>query len=180
VDINEDTKELLNQNKKIKIILEEVVYRLIERLEKTREDLKKEIEREKLLGLTPLCKLEILHQYVFRITKPAIFGVRVSLGKLIQETKFIDETNEEIGRIKNIQSEKNSLKEAIKDQEVAISIPGVNFEKQLKNKKYLYSDISEKQFKEFKKNKDLLNDEEIKILKEIAEIKRINNSDWGV
>jgi len=44
----------------------------------------------------------------------------------------------------------------------------------------IYSDISEKQFKEFKKNKDLLNDEEIKILKEIAEIKRINNSDWGV
>ncbi|NMB67094.1 translation initiation factor IF-2 [Candidatus Woesearchaeota archaeon] len=180
VNINEDVKILLNQNKKIKIILEEVVYRLIDLLEKTREDLKKEIEREKLMGLTTLCKLEILHQYVFRITKPAIFGVKVSLGRLIQETKFIDETNEEIGRIKNIQSEKNSLKEAIKDQEVAISIPGVNFEKQLKNKKCLYSDISERQFKEFKKNKDLLNDEEMKILREIVEIKRINNPDWGI
>jgi len=180
VNINEDVKELLNQNKKIKVIKEEVVYRLIDLLEQTRENLKKEIEREKLMGLITLCKLEILSQYVFRVTKPAIFGVKVSLGRLIHENILIDETGEEIGRIKNIQSDKNSLSEAVKDQEVAISVPGVNFEKQLKNRRYLYSNLSERQFKEFKKNKELLNDEEMKILREISEIKRLKNSEWGI
>jgi len=55
--------------------------------------------------------------------------------------------------------------------EVAISIPGVNFERQLKNKEFLYSNISVSQFKTFKKNKDLLSQNEMKILQEIAEIK---------
>ena len=56
--------------------------------------------------------------------------------------------------------------------EVAISIPGVNFERALGDKKFLYSDISESQFKKFKKNKDLLSSNELRTLQEIAEIKK--------
>jgi len=63
--------------------------------------------------------------------------------------------------------------------EVAISIPGTNYERQLKDKKFLYSNISESQFKEFKKNKDLLSQSEIKTLQEVAEIKRRTKADWG-
>ncbi len=63
--------------------------------------------------------------------------------------------------------------------EIAISIPGVNFERVLKDKNYLYSDISESQFKNFKKNKDLLFPNEMKTLQEIAEIKRKEKMDWG-
>jgi len=56
--------------------------------------------------------------------------------------------------------------------EVAISIPGVNFERQLKDKEFLYSDISESQFKTFKKNKTCFLKNEKKILMELSEIKR--------
>jgi translation initiation factor 5B len=157
-----------------------VVYRLIERLEETRENLRKEIEKQKLMALTTLCKLEVLHQYVFRITKPAIFGIKVLGGKLNPNVNLIDETQQDIGRVKNIQSEKNSVPEADEGMEVAISIPGVNYEKQLQDKKFLYSNISERQFKEFKKNKDLLSQNEIKILQEIAELKRKNQPEWGI
>jgi hypothetical protein len=63
--------------------------------------------------------------------------------------------------------------------EVAISIPGINFERELKDKKFLYSDIGEKQFRNFKKNRDLLTSSEMKILSEIAEMKRKKNIEWG-
>ena len=49
----------------------------------------------------------------------------------------------------------------------------------LKDKNYLYSDISEQHFRNFKKNKDLLSSAELKALQEIAEIKRKEKMDWG-
>ena len=131
------------------------------------------------MELTTLCKLEILHKYVFRNTKPAIFGVRVDSGRIISGLNLINENGEKIARIKNIQSENQSVNEAIEGMEIAISLPGVNYERQLKQKKFLYSDISESQFKKFKKNKDLLSPKEIKILQEIAEIKSKEKPGWG-
>jgi hypothetical protein len=64
--------------------------------------------------------------------------------------------------------------------EVAISITGLNFERQLKEKKTLFSDLGESQFKQFKKNKDLLSPAEIKTLQEIAELKRKKKPEWGM
>jgi translation initiation factor 5B len=180
VSINKDAEELLKENAKIKVLAEEVVYKLIENLEKFRIEKKKEIEKEKLMELAALCKLEILHQYVFRITKPAIFGVKISAGKLTPNINFIDEEENKIGRVKNIQSDKNSVPEASEGMEVAVSFPGTNYEKELKGKNFLYSDIGERQFKNFKKNKELLSSGEIKILQEIAEIKRRKEPEWGM
>lgn len=56
---------------------------------------------------------------------------------------------------------------------------GINFERAMKDRNFLYSDLSESQFRTFKKNKDLLSGPEMKILQEIAEIKRKEKADWG-
>ena len=175
----EKDEEISEISSKIKIIQNEVIYKLIEDLIEWRKEKQREIEKKRLMGLSAICKLEILHQYVFRNTKPAIFGVKVSGGKLISGLNVIDNDDEKIGHIKNIQSEKKSVDEAGENMEVAISIPGTNYERQLKDKKFLYSNISESQFKEFKKNKDLLSQSEIKTLQEVAEIKRRTKADWG-
>ncbi len=172
VSINEDAQELLKGNKEIKVLTEEVIYKLIDDLVDFREAKKKEIERNKMMQLSALCKLRILPQYVFRNTKPAIFGVRVETGKLIPEINMINKQGEKIGRIKKIQSENRGVEEATEGMEVAISIPGVNFERQLKDKEFLYSEITPNQLKNFKKNKDLLSQNEIRLLQEIAEIKK--------
>ena len=174
VSINEDAKELLKGIKEVKVLTDEVIYKLIDNLVEFREEKKREIEKRKLMGLTALCKLRILHQYVFRNTKPAIFGVKVEVGKLIPEINMINKDKEKIGRIKKIQSENKSIEEAGEGMEVAISIPGVNFERQLKDQEFLYSDITENQFKNFKKNKDLLSQKELALLQEIAEIKKFS------
>ncbi len=176
VPIDPDTEEMRGN---VKIITDEVVYKLIENLSEFREEKRKEIEKNRLMGLAKICKLKILHKYVFRNTKPAIFGVSVEGGKVVSGLKVIDETNEEVGRVKNIQSENKSVSEATEGMEVAISMPGVNFEHALGDRKFLYSEISENQFKTFKKNKDLLSQNEIKILQEIAEIKQKKKPEWG-
>lgn len=174
--IEEDAKEIKGN---IKIIQEDVIYKLIENVVQYRNEKSKEIEKNRMMGLSSLCKITILPQYVFRNTKPAIFGVRVEGGKLTSNTNLIDNAEEKIGRTKNIQSENKSIVEATVGMEVAVSIPGVNFERQLKNITTLYSDMSESQFKTFKKNKDLLTSKEISILQEIADIKRKKKADWG-
>lgn len=178
VSIDEDAKEI--SDKKTKIITDDVVYKLIENLEEFRKQKQNEIEKKRLMSLTTICKLKILHQYVFRNTNPTIFGVRVEGGKLKKDLNLISEDGNKIGKTKAIQHERKSVDEATEGQEIALSISGINFERVLKDKEFLYTDISEKQFKEFKKNKDLLSQSEIKTLQEIAEIKRKEKDDWGV
>ena len=176
VSVNEEAKEI---QKGIKIFTDDVIYKLIENISEFRIEKRKEIEKKRLLGLSSLCKLNVFHKYIFRNTKPAIFGVRIEVGKINQGLNLIDEKGEKVGRVKNIQSENKSVEEATEEMEVAVSIPGVNFERQMKDRNFLYSDISESQFKNLKKNKDLLSQKDIKLLEEIAEIKRQEKADWG-
>jgi len=177
VKISEDAREI---SSKIKMITGEVVYKIIEDLVEWRKKKQTEIEKERLMGLSTICKLEILPQYVFRNTKPAIFGVRVVGGKLIKNLSMIDENDEKIGNIKNIQHDKKSVEESKEGDEVAISISNLNYERQLKEKRFLFTNLGENQFKEFKKNKDLLSGNEISIIKEIADIKRKTKENWGI
>lgn len=177
VETNEDAKEI---SSKIKMITDDVVYKLIEDLVAWRKETQIEVEKKRMMGLSTICKIELLPQFVFRNTKPAIFGVRVAGGKLKKNLPMIDGNDEKVGSIKNIQQEKSSVEESHEGDEVAVSIPNINYERVLKGKKFLYSNIGESQFKEFKKNKDLLTGSEIKVLQEIAEIKRQTNPEWGM
>ena len=175
--LDEEAQELANE---VKIIENEVVYKLIEDLKKWQDEKQAEQEKAKLLSLASLFKLEILPQYVFHNAKPAIFGVKVLGGKLRENIEMITKDGGEVGRVKNIQHEKSSLKEASEGLEVAISVPGVTFDRQLKDIKFLYSNMGESQFREFKKNKDVLSQSEIRVLQEIASIKRKVKPTWGI
>ncbi len=177
VGIDDEAKEIKGN---IKILTDDVIYKLIENLKEFRQEKRKEIEKRRLMELNFLAKIKVLHQYVFKNTNPAIFGIRIETGKIIPRMNLIDEKSNHVGKIKNMQSENKSVEEATEPQELAISIPGINFERRMKNVGFLYSDITESQFRNFKKNKDLLSPSEISLLQEIAEIKRQEKSDWGI
>ena len=179
IGFNVEKDEDVEKIKHVKIITNQVVYKLIQDLQEWRTERQGQIEKKRLMELATICKLEILHQYQFRNSNPAIFGIRVIAGDVRKNIPLIDDIDEPIARVKALQEDKESVEEATEGKEVAMSLPGVNFERQLKSKKYLYSQISETQFKEFKKNKDLLSESEIKTLMELAEIKRKKKSDWG-
>jgi translation initiation factor 5B len=177
VGIDDDAKEMQGN---IKVLTDEVIYKLIDDLAEFRVEKVRDIEKKRLMDLVTICKLKILHQYVFRNSNPAVFGVKVEGGKLISNQNLIDDSNEKVGRVKNIQSDKKSVEESVEGMEVAISIPGSNFERKIKDKTVLYSNISESQFRTFKKNKDLLSESEKKILQEIAVVKRKKKEEWGI
>ena len=165
--------------KKIKILSHAVVYKLIEDYEEWQQKKQKEMERKKLDDLPNLVKVKIL-DFVFRNTNPAIFGVSVEGGVLKQELEMINKDNKKIGRVKTIQENKDTMKRAEKGKEVAISLPGVNFERELTIGENLYSNLSEFQFRKFKESRELLTSDEKSVLIEIAEIKRKINSTWGI
>jgi len=171
VKIDEDA-DILRKEQNIKVITDKVIYKLIENVVEYRTEKLNEIEKKRLMELTSIFKLSILHHYVFHNSNPAIFGVRVEGGKLRAGVFLIDETGNKIGKIKNIQSENKSIEEASESMEVAISVPGLNFQRALGDKKFIYSDISKPQFKKFRENKDLLSQKEIQILGEISNIKK--------
>ncbi|MDP1729539.1 MAG: translation initiation factor IF-2 [archaeon] len=178
VAIEEDTKEL--DLKKIKIIEEEVVYKLIEKLKEWKIEKRNAIEKEKLLSLATIGSVKVLEQFVFRNSNPAVFGVKIEAGTLKPGITLIDDQLEEIGTIRNIQMEKETIKVATRGMEVAISVSGANFERQIKGKAVLYSDISPQMFKKFKENKELLTKDEIDFLQKISQIKRAKQPTWGV
>ena len=177
IDVDEEAKEMQGN---IKVLTDNVIYKLIEDLVEFRIKKRKDIEKKRMMELASLFKIKVLPQYVFRNTNPAIFGVCVEAGKLKSGLNLIDAKGEKAGRIKNLQANNKSVDEAGEGTELSISIPGTNFERKLKNKEFLYSDISESQFRTFKKNKDLLSSKEIGLLQEIAEIKRKEKAEWGM
>ena len=176
VEEDEEAKELAGN---IKIIKDEIIYKLIENLLEYQNEKRNEIKREKLMSLSNICKLNIFHQFVFRNSNPAIFGVSVE-GTLKANTPLMNENGESIARVKVIQDKGSKLQEAKTGMEVAISLPNITFERKLNESKELYSDLSEYQYREFKKNKEILTQEEVKILQKIAQIKRKQKQTWGV
>jgi len=165
--------------KDMKVLTDEVVYKLIENFEDWKEEKLKEIERKKLDELPTICKFTVL-DFVFRNSNPAVFGVSVDGGVLKKNLKFINRDDLKISHVKEIQHEKNNVSEATVGQEVAISMPGINFERQLIVGESLYTNLGESQFRKFKEHKNLLSSDEKAILQEIAGIKRKKNETWGI
>ena len=166
--------------KNIKILTDEVIYKLIENLTEFQTEKQNEIKRQKIISLATICKLKVLPQYVFHNSNPAVFGVNIEAGKLKPSTRLIDAEGKEIAKVKDVQENQNKVEEAEQGKEVAISLPGITFDRQLSDTNYLYSDITESQYRQFKKNKELLTRDEIQTIQKIAEIKRKQKVTWGV
>ncbi|MBU2589169.1 MAG: translation initiation factor IF-2 [Nanoarchaeota archaeon] len=168
------------ENSEIKIISHDIIYRIIEDYEKWVIEQKKKEEEESLKSLTRPAKIEIIKGCIFRQSNPAVVGVRVLSGTLKPNVGLIKLDGSKAGTIKTIQLEKESLKEAKRGKEVAISLPGITAKKQVDEEDVLIVDVPESDFKQLKKFKKLLSMEEKDLLRELSELKRKDNEFWGV
>ncbi|MEM4152712.1 MAG: translation initiation factor IF-2 [Candidatus Pacearchaeota archaeon] len=180
VGFNVDIETGTPLDERIKIIKSDVVYHIIEQLGKWRQEKALEIVREKLERLNWPCKIKILRNCCFRQSKPAIFGIRVEAGILKPGVQLINEEGKEIDKIKSMQSEGKGVEKAMAGQELAISLPNITFGRQIREDEILYVNLSEEEFKKWKENKKYLSASEIKVLQEIAEIKRKTKATWGI
>lgn len=176
VGINEDAKsEALSSG--IKIFENDVMYRLLEDYRTWCEERKKEVEVEQRLEIVFPGKIVIMRDHVFRVSKPAIVGVRVLAGRIRPGQGLVREDGKEVGRIKSIRSGEESLKEAIAGAEVAISIDDATVGRQIDVEDVLLVDIPERHAHELASY--TLKQDETEAFEQLAAIKRKEKPFWG-
>jgi translation initiation factor 5B len=162
------------------VIVNDVIYRLIEDYEAWKVKQQKNIELSKLDVLVRPCKLEILKGYVFRQNNPAIVGSEVLAGILKSNTPLMNKNGVQITAVKGIQVEKENVDKLEKKKQAAVSLTDVTIGRQVNEGDILYSAIPEEHFRQYKEHKEHLTEEEKNLLKEIAEIMRQKNPVWGI
>ena len=163
----------------ITVFNEDVIYTIMENYGEWIERKKAELERERRKDYIHPGMIKILPEYIFRVSHPAIVGVRVMAGRVKNEMKLMKDDGRSIGRIKGIQSENRSVDEAVQGEEVAISIDGVTVGRQIKGGDILYTDIPESDAKKLREM-DVLNIDEKDVLNKIFEVKRKTENFWGM
>ncbi|MBW3021795.1 translation initiation factor IF-2 [Candidatus Woesearchaeota archaeon] len=164
----------------VKIITNDVIYRLIEDYEKWKDEQTKRLQEKELDKLVMPCKFKVMPGYVFRQNNPAVCGVDILAGKIRTGTPIMNKEGKEITSVKSIQHEKDSLSEVEAGKQVAFSMEHITIGRQVNEGDILYASLPEEDFRKLKELKKLLSKEQIELLKEIAEIKRRNQPVWGI
>ncbi len=175
-----DAAEKLAKEYKIPVMINAVIYKLIERYEEEVERKKHEEDLKKLASLAWPAKFKILSGCVFRQSNPAIFGVEILFGKLKPGVRVLNEDLKRVGEVKNIEDKGEKLEELKQGSQAAVSVKGLVIGRSAKEDDVLYVDMSEESFRAWKENKRFLNGGEIEVLKELAEKHRKTNPSWGL
>ncbi len=177
VDILPDAEEELKEVS-VNVFQNDVVYRLVEEYEEWKEEKEREIEEKRREDVVHPVKFRILEDHVFRMSKPAVVGVRVLAGTLRPGRKVLKKDGDVVGRIKSIRSGEQSLDSAEQGEEVAIAISGVTVGRQIEVRDELYIDIPKGDASTLR-DLELTFDEE-RVLDEIKEIKQEEDPFWGM
>ena len=171
--------ENVKSTDKVKIMTSPIIYHLIEEYDEWVAKEKKRLEAESIKDLVRPCKINVLPNCIFRQSGPCIVGVEVTEGTLKINMPLMKKDGSKCSSVKSIGSGKDSKSEAPKGEQVPIALPNITAGRQIFEKDILYSTISEYEFIALKENKKFLSEDEINILKEIADIKRKENPLWG-
>jgi len=165
VKVLPEAEEEINA-KKIKLIRESVIYKLVEEYLDWSKKIKEEEKNELKKKLPTPAIIKVLPGYVFRRSDPAIVGVEVELGKIKPGLVLMNKNKKILGSILQIQDQGKPIPEAFKGMQVAISIKGEAFVgRNLFEGDELFSVIQRDEAKIWlEKLKDELNEEEIKYL----------------
>ncbi|PIN87158.1 translation initiation factor IF-2 [Candidatus Woesearchaeota archaeon CG10_big_fil_rev_8_21_14_0_10_44_13] len=177
---NVSIPEGLEMSKKVKILTNDVIYRLVEEFESWKQEAAKNIEALKLDLLARPCKIKLLMGYVFRQNNPAVIGMEVLGGKAKTGMSLMNKDGKTLTEIKGMQSEQKNISEVEKGKQVAVSMDGVTVGRQINEGDVLYSAIPEEDYRKMKDLKKYLTRDEVEIIKEIAVIMRKINPVWGV
>ncbi|MFP4000683.1 MAG: translation initiation factor IF-2 [Thermoplasmata archaeon] len=177
VDVLPDAREELKKAD-VEVFEHDVVYRLVEDYQEWKKKKKEAIEKERRKKIVHPAKFRILKDHVFRMSKPAIVGIRILAGNIRPDRKLLNKEGRVLGEIKSIRSGEQSLDYAEQGDEVAIAISGVTVGRQIEEGEELYIEIPEGDARNLR-DLELTFDEE-RILKEVREIKQKEEDFWGL
>ena len=155
--------------KSIKIFESNIVYKIIEDYIEWAKEEKAMHTGMTLQSVVLPAKILVLQNHTFRMSKPAIVGVKIIEGK-IKPGVQLAKKGKVIGRIAEIQSNAKNVKEAAKNEEVAVSIEGATVGKSFEEGDELISFIPLSHFKKLEEIAESLSEEERTLLEEIKQM----------
>ena len=161
----------------VRIFRADVMYRLIEEYDAWRTERKRELEVQRRLEHVHPAKLEVLPGFVFRASKPAIVGIRVRGGTLRPGVRLMHPDGTEVGVLKSLQREGESVAEAEENAELAASIDGAVIGRNLKEGDVLVVVLSESAARALRGQP--LSPSEQAILDEVVRVHRATHPFWG-
>jgi len=177
VDILPDAEEeLLKQE--VKLISGDVVYKLVEDYQEWAERKKEEMDIERRTDYIHPGKFLILPDHIFRVSKPAIVGVRVLAGRLRVGQPILRPDGRELGKIKSIRDGQESIREVLQGKEVAVALTNVTVGRQIKAEDVLYVDVPEGHARALMRG-DMSVDDRM-VMDEIVDIKRKTEPFWAM
>jgi len=160
------------------IIRNNVIYKIIEDHEEWFRRKKQELDDERRMEYAHPAKFLVMRDHTFRVSKPAVVGVRILAGRLRPNQSVMREDGKVLGRIVSMQSEKRTLKEAKMGDEVAMAISGPMVGRHFYEEDVLYIDLPEHKVPELQKGE--LSIEEREVLDHIIQVKRKEKPTWGM
>ncbi len=167
VDIFPDAKEIAKKEK-VKVISSDVIYRLMDDFQEWEDETKKSKEKALMDSVTRPGRMRILPGYVFRQSKPAVFGVEVTEG-LVKTGYRIKKGDKVIGEIKELQAEGENVQEGKAGDKLAVSMDGVTIGRQINEGDILENALTGNDTEILSRLKPKLSPSERSLLEEIME-----------
>ncbi|HJJ95836.1 MAG TPA: translation initiation factor IF-2 [Methanocorpusculum sp.] len=176
-----DAQEMIDSGESdTKIFESRVIYKLIDDYIEWRDAKEKEREAKQYEKVTLPAKFTLLPDCVFRMSGPAVVGVRVLGGTIRPRVDVITREGRIVGEIKQIKFNKENINEAKEGQEVAVSIDGVTIGRQIEVGDVLYVAVPERDVKILETEMlKTLNAGTVEALDEYTSIYRKTQPFWG-
>lgn len=179
VKILQDAQDEADSNH-IRIFHDKVIYSLLDNYTAWVEEDTANEEDAIFSELTSVCKFTFLKGYVFRRNNPAVFGIRIDVGKLNQKSAIMNTSGKKIGIVHQLQDKGKNIDSATKEQEVAVSMKNVTVGRQIFEEETFYSFPPAPEAKILlQRFTHKLSPDENRVLQEIVEIQRKKNPMYG-
>ncbi len=155
----------------VKIFTSNVIYSLCDDYAAWVAEEKKKNSQSASERLPSPAKLLVMPGCTFRASKPAIFGVEITIGKLKKGVRLMDRKGGIVGELREMQKEGKGVQEAKRGEQLAISVEGAICGKSFSEGDSLYVYITKKEGEELAAScgKDMAADEKL-ALEEILSI----------
>lgn len=160
-----------SRKSRVPIIYSPIVYKVVEQYQEWVKEEKDAMKKDALSRLTLPAKIKCLPGFVFRVSKPAIFGVQVMEGRIKKGYRLMNKSGEIVGEIREIQKEKEKVDEANKGDELAISCEGIHVGKNIDEGDILYTYMTKDEIDAWtEKAPSMLSEEEQEVFAEIRKM----------
>jgi translation initiation factor 5B len=161
----------------VRIFKGEIMYRVLEEYQAWHQTKLQAMSVQRRLETVHPAKVQFLPGFVFRSSKPAIIGVKVLAGRLRAGVRLMHQDGTEVGLLRSLQKEGDSVPEAEEGTEIAASIDGAVVGRTLKEGEILYVLLPEAAARVLRTAQ--LTDSERAVLDEVVRLRRVSEPFWG-